>query len=237
MSNPTSSVFARRLGRIAFGLTLVVGALYMWIGAAAGPFDLGCGCSRASPEPLEARTIVLCTWCAAIALGFLARFVGSKLRAHEPNRLFAHSMIVPALGLALLLPITFHLMFFLATSSSSGFDEWVHISLPITGAAHVVFALTSALRGHQLVAGKPALRPHAIYGLTVVTSCIPFIVLFAIPPLLVAITALPCVPMLHAMARIVAREREELADAPHDLPRARVVRRAVRCPRLACDDL
>jgi hypothetical protein len=53
-----------------------------------------------------------------------------------------------------------------------------------------------------------------------ITSCVPFIVLLGIPPLLVVVTALPLVPLLRAMERFVARERAEAAEAPHALPRA-----------------
>jgi hypothetical protein len=49
---------------------------------------------------------------------------------------------------------------------------------------------------------------------------LPFVVLYAIPPALVALTALPFLPLLRAMERIVTRERDELAGAPHVLPRA-----------------
>ena len=90
----------------------------------------------------------------------------------------------------------------------------------ITGLAHAVFAITSVLRGKHLVAGKPTWSPRKIYIATVVTSCVPFAVLYAIPPAIVALTALPFVPLLRAMEWIVARERRELADAQHALPRA-----------------
>jgi hypothetical protein len=53
-----------------------------------------------------------------------------------------------------------------------------------------------------------------------ITSCVPFVVLYAIPPMLVAITALPFIPMLHAMERMVGRERTELAVVAGTLPRA-----------------
>ena len=46
------------------------------------------------------------------------------------------------------------------------------------------------------------------------------IVLYAVPPALVALTALPFIPMMRAMERIVARERAQAAAAPHVLPRA-----------------
>jgi hypothetical protein len=49
---------------------------------------------------------------------------------------------------------------------------------------------------------------------------VPFIVLIGIPPVLVALTALPLIPLLRAMAGIITRERAEIAAAPQLLPRA-----------------
>jgi Flp pilus assembly protein TadB len=65
--------------------------------------------------------------------------------------------------------------------------------------------------------------PRQIYIITLLTSCVPFVLLWAIPPTLVAITALPFVPMLHAMRRRIDRERAEIAEA-RDMPHAIAVR-------------
>jgi len=46
------------------------------------------------------------------------------------------------------------------------------------------------------------------------------VVLWAIPPALVAITALPFLPMLRAMERRIARERLEVETVSQALPRA-----------------
>lgn len=229
MSNATSTIFARRVSRIAFGLALTSGALYLWLGAAGHPFNLwGRRCCTDSTS-LDGRTTVITTWIVAFTLAvivrFVARIVTSRLRiSGDPQRLLAESLILPAVGIALLLPISLHMLMFLRSATSYGFDDWVSISLRITGPAHLVFALSSALRGHQLAAGKPAWSPRSIYLLTVFTSCIPFAMLFGIPPVLVAITALPILPLLGAMATIVTRERDALAEAPESLPRARLVR-------------
>jgi hypothetical protein len=48
--------------------------------------------------------------------------------------------------------------------------------------------------------------------------------LFAIPPVLVAVTALACFPLIGASERVIEREREELGALPQLLPPARVVR-------------
>lgn len=200
----TSQIIARRVGRIAFGLVLLAGVAHLIV---AGGFG-------------AARTIEL-TWLTAGLAGVVAWRVASRVRfAPNPERLFAESLMVPAAGIALLLPITLHMPVILVIRDSAAFDVWVLASMWITGLAHAVFAFTSAVRGKHLVAGKPAWSPRKIYIATVVTSCVPFAVLYAIPPAIVALTALPFVPLLRAMDWVVTRERQELADAQHALPRA-----------------
>jgi hypothetical protein len=211
----TNQVFARRAGRTVFGMVLLIGAAYLATGAWQGSFS-----PHRAPR-LDAMRIIATTWIAAIAAGLVVRAIAGCLRrpwTSEPQ--FARSVVVPALGLALLLPITMHLPFVLLVTDASGFDTWVMASLWITGLSHLVFATLCGLRGYQLVAGKPAVSPRKIYVITLITSCLPFVVLWAIPPALVAITALPFLPMLQAMARLVERERLELDTVTQALPRA-----------------
>lgn len=210
-----SQIFARRLGRIAFGLVLLVGVASLvtaaWSGS-PGP--------RGAPR-LGASQLIGLTWLIAVLAGALVRAIAARLRWRPaPEALFAESLMVPVAGIALLLPITLHLPVVLLVADASAFDFWVMASLWITGLAHAVFAGLSVLRARQLVAGKPAVMPRTIYVATLITSCVPFVLLWAIPPLLVAITALPFVPMLRAMAHLVDRERAEIAAVAHTLPRA-----------------
>jgi hypothetical protein len=219
----TSQVIARRIGRITFGGVLLVGIACLIAAAWSG--ELVHHSMRFGPR-LDATAIIGLTWLVAAVAGVVAWRVALRVRlAGTADTLFAESLMVPAAGIALVLPITLHLPVVLALGDREAFDIWVAVSMWITGLAHLVFAFMSALRGYQLVAGKPAWSPRKIYTATVVTSCVPFLVLYAIPPVLVAVTALPFVPLLRAMERIVNRERAELAGAPHLLPRA-IARRA-----------
>lgn len=209
-----NQIFARRAGRIAFGLVLLVG-----VGSLAAAAWSGSVGSH-SPARWSAARLVGLTWLVAILTGAVVRAIAARLRWRPAaEALFAESVMVPAAGIALLLPITLHLPVVVVVASAGTFDFWVTASLWITGAAHVVFAGLCVLRARQLVAGRIAITPRAIYVATLLTSCVPFVLLWAIPPLLVAVTALPFVPMLHAMQRLVDRERAEIAAAP-DLPRA-----------------
>ena len=210
-----SQIFARRLGRIAFGLVLVVGAASLATAAWAG-----------SPGPrsathLGAMRLIGLTWFVAAAAGATVRAIAARLRwSPAPEVLFAESVMVPTAGIALLLPITLHLPVVLLVADANAFDIWVIASLWITGIAHFAFAGLCVLRARQLVAGRAAVTPRQIYIITLLTSCVPFVLLWAIPPALVAITALPFVPMLRAMRRMVERERAEIAAVAPTLPRA-----------------
>jgi hypothetical protein len=207
-------IFARRLGRIAFGLVLLVGVASLAAAAWSGFF-------RAQDAArFGAVRLVGLTWLIAILAGAVVRAIAARLRWRPAaEALFAESVMVPTAGIALLLPITLHLPIVVLAAGASAFDFWVTASLWITGAAHLVFAGLCVLRARQLIAGRLAITPRAIYVATLLTSCVPFVLLWAIPPLLVAVTALPFVPMLHAMQRLVDRERAEIATA-RTLPRA-----------------
>ena len=214
-----SQIFARRLGRIAFGLVLLVGVASLAAAAWSGSLGVH-GAAR-----FGAARLIGLTWLAAILAGAVVRAIAARLRWRPAaEALFAESVMVPTAGIALLLPITLHLPVVAAVADAGTFDSWVMASLWITGLAHVVFAVLCVLRARQLIAGRVAITPRAIYVATLLTSCVPFVLLWAIPPLLVAVTALPFVPMLHAMQRLVDRERAEIRAVP-ELPRAIAVPR------------
>jgi hypothetical protein len=213
---PTQAqIFARRAGRIAFGMVMLIGVAYLTTAAWSVSLH-GMDLVR-----FGGAELIALTWVAAIVAGGAVRAIAARVRwSGDPEALFTRSVVVPTVGIALLLPITLHLPVVLLVSDPAGFDIWVMASLWITGLTHVVFATLCGLRGYQLVAGKPAFSPRKIYVATLVTSCVPFVVLWAIPPVLVAITALPFIPMLRAMERRIARERLEIATVTQALPRA-----------------
>jgi len=183
--------------------------------------------------------VVVGTWLAAIAAGTVARWIALR-RGGPPgsDARFAASLIVPTVGIALLLPITLHLPF-VRRLTRYDFDLWALASLWLTWHAHLVFAGLAAQRARRLAAGQPALAPREIYAATVLASCLPVVFLTpsqvgfpslmmsmvphsqlaVVPPVIVAITALLCVPLLRAMQRLADRERVEIATA-RKLPRA-----------------
>lgn len=198
---------------------------------------------------LTAKQTIAATWLAAIAAGLLVHRIAVRRGGPPGSHArFAASLVVPTAGVALLLPITLHLpVIALCTDrwepfpalAGLNFALWAMGSLWLTWHAHLVFAGLAALRARQLAAGRPAVSPRAIYAATVLAACLPVVfatprqvdfasemmrwvphpALALVPPVVVAITALPFVPLLRAMQRRTDRERAEIAAAPK-LPRA-----------------
>jgi len=196
-------VIVRRKSRIAFGAVLIAGTITL-VTSALGHRN-------------DATLIVIVTWALAIAAGWAVRLFASE--GPDRDRLGVAGLAVPIAGIALIGPLTLHMPFALLLGSGTRtFDDWVIVSAGITGPAHLAFAAMSMQRASRLARGKPAWRPGSIYAITLIVSCVPFIVLFAIPPILVALTGLPFLPILSVMESIAARERDELAQASHDLP-------------------
>lgn len=212
-----SRVFARRIARIAFGTVLLIGAVALVIALALQPGL--CSYARDPPSPSAAQVIGY-TWLAAAVAAAVAHAIAAALRLRlGGDALFLPSLIAPVAGAALLLPLTLHLLVALATGTTREFDWWASISLLITGPAHIAFLVLSVQRIHALAAGRLAGTPWRIFGITVAVSCVPFVVM-VVPPVLVALTGVPILPLLHRMERVVARERAEIAALPAELPRA-----------------
>jgi hypothetical protein len=235
-------IYARQVSRLVFGGVLLAGVAWLVAVLAMASFDGPEPLRVPLPDELahlRPGQIVVVTWLAAIAAGTAARWLAARRGGPPASDVrFAASLIVPIVGIALLLPITLHLPV-VPWLTRYDFDLWALASLWLTWHAHLVFAGLAALRARRLAAGRPALAPRAIYTATVLASCLPVVFLTPsevgfvsvmmrwvphqelalVPPLVVAVIALLCVPLLRAMQRLVDRERAEIAAAP-DLPRA-----------------
>src|SRR5215468_3521059 len=110
-------IFARRLGRIAFGLVLLVGVVSLATAAWSG-----------SPGPhgatrFGAMRLIGWTWLIAVLAGAVVRAIAARLRWRPASEaLFAESAMVPTAGIALLLPITLHLPVVLLVADAGAFD-------------------------------------------------------------------------------------------------------------------
>jgi hypothetical protein len=193
----SSAEAARAVGRTVFGATLLTGTAVL----------VARLLTMRVPGAFE--TIAL-TWLAAIALGLAAKRLAknSAPQVRDPVRRFDASFALPAAGIALVLPLTIHVVVASAIGvTARDFDDWARVSVAITGFAHITFALLAAIRANQLATERIAIGSWRIYFLTVFVSCIPFGVLFMIPPLVVGVTGLAIVPMLERMPRWIARDR------------------------------
>ena len=129
----------------------------------------------------------------------------------------------PLVALSLLAPLTLHLV--VALVCLGGFDavrgfrtEWMPMSALIVGHAHFALAIASVLWAKSLPrreAIEVRLRVQRSWGKalvgTIVVSCLPGILFFGMPPILVALTGLAFVPwMFRSTAKTLVREREML---------------------------
>ena len=224
-----SDLVARRIGRIAFGGALIAGFAVLAAPACWDAFDMLAGIHSRDPHLSHAPWTIALTWLGAAFVGSVARRIAARLSlSRPPEWLFARSLSVPTLGIALLSPLTLHALAWvplgLLTRDLMLFDYWAIMSIWITGVAHLVFAVACARRVARLAADQEARSLGSVIAITVVTSCVPFVLLLAIPPILVAFTAMLLLPLLRAIDRVVERERNELAMSP--LPRAIVRPRA-----------
>lgn len=194
--------YPRAVGRIVFGVVMLVG----------GALFVERVLHRASPE---AAKLLAATWLAAFVLGWVVRQLAVVVtRDAVPDRLLAASWALPTLGAALLLPLTLHLGVALALGVDlHTFAGWAKLGLTFTGPAHVVFAAMATLRAVRIAQGRDAISTRRIYVTTVVVSAIPFVIVFFVPPLLVAFTGTAIVPLLDRMPRIIGEGRAPLPVA------------------------
>jgi hypothetical protein len=195
-----ATIAARRRARIAFGWPLIAGAVAM----------VANGLSR----HVHFALILLAAWSLAFVAALVARMILSRrMPAAAP------SLALPLIGLCLVLPLTLHFAVgSLAGWGAKEFDDWVDLSLVVTGPAHLAIAGLCAYRARELTTPpRVAIRTLTIYGWTIGVSCVPFGLLWMIPPALVAVTALGLVPFIYAMQTIAERERAPAGDL---MPRA-----------------
>jgi hypothetical protein len=200
-------VFARRAGRIAFGMVLLAGAVMLVMQAGNHP---------AIPKTVHAWHVIVATWTVAILVGRVVTAIASRTRRpHASNDLRVAGLAVPAVGMALLMPLTIQLPFTIFISPNlADFDGWTEMSLAFTGHVHVVFALFVLARAVALTDGKT----FSITLIYVVTCCVA-LVPYVFPAVFVALTGLPIIPMLRHMERIVARESDETCAIPYAVVR------------------
>ena len=222
---------ARALARIVFGVLLILGAIrevaYVIVSRDVDSSVRETIFAISTRHAAGLAVGLLQTWIvaaiAATAVRVSLRHMRPAARDEDRRRLLVASFVIPAIGIALLLPLSMHALFATGVSGgSSGIDDWLAMGMVFAGLAHVVFAIMLALRAADLARGhvKP-LGVGVLYFATVLAGSLPFPI---IPSVFIAITGLPLLPLLYAMKPYI--ERERLAAAEPALPEA-VVRHAL----------
>ena len=207
-----AGVIGRRIARTWAGGVLLLGAGLLFL-----------RCTLGSEHGMSPALIVLGTWFAAFVTYRFA--LACKPRVWAPDTLARASLIVPSLGILALLPLTLHLPFFALADSLDDFAGWVAISALVTAPTTIVAGILIAVRCCHLAEGRAAtgvLSPAAIYGIGI-AACGPFLLL-VVPPILIALTGLPFLPLLAYQEKLVERERliAEVGELPAALARFKV---------------
>jgi hypothetical protein len=199
----------RQLARIAFGVVLLAGAIWLIATARARANDYGDGRSCAD--------VLAAVWSGAVLAALVTRVIASWLPARPTSaRLASASLTIPAAGVTLLLPISLHCLWFSCSDGLAGFDDWVWFCILLTGPAHLTFLLLTVMRARQLALGREPVAVATIYVWCVIMGSLPLPLL---PSAVIAITGIPIAPLLWLMKPLA---RAELAGEP--LPRAQLRR-------------
>ncbi len=194
----TTDVMSRRSARVAFGGVLLAGSVAMFVNAICG-------------TPVHFATLIVAIWLCAFGAAVVARWCGVLI----VERSAGLTLALPSAGIVMMGPLTLHLLAVPAALVSrspgvvSGFDFWTLCSLALVGHVHIVSAILVARRGFRLA--DPTRQPQSvvkIYLIAIALSLFPGVILFAIPPVVVALTGALLLPALTAMDRIAKRERD-----------------------------
>jgi len=138
------------------------------------------------------------------------------------GRLERPSLTWPLIGFSLVTPLSIHLALALLMSVPlAGFDTWIAISLVLTVPAHITLAVFAGQLGGDLSAHGPYDAPNVLvgraamraWGVTVLVSLVPGVLLLAIPPVIVAMTGVFIPILFTTMGSVASGERAKLALA------------------------
>lgn len=196
-----NDVFAKRAARIAFGIVLLLGM--------AALLDFAIAEGAHTPRGVHAWHIIVGSWLAA-AIAAVVVWAVTVVRRPPRNSdaLRRAALSVPAIGIALLLPLTLHLPF--ALNDLTAFDTWAVASLVVVGHVHLIFAFLVWRRARALTGNGRPITVARIYILTCIAAAFPFI----LPSPLVALTGIPVAALLVRMKTIAENDREHSHAVP-----------------------
>jgi hypothetical protein len=159
----------------------------------------------------------------------------ARLESDTVRRAAAHlagsgekaSVALPMAGISLLAPLGIHLGIWSLTQGTElggsrwleGFDWWIGVSLMLVGVAHATLAILCCVFAGKVsraslvfLKSKSPMSGWGVLGWTVLASCLPGLIAFAIPVVVVLVTGLLFIPwMFGSMHRTVVDERIALA--------------------------
>jgi hypothetical protein len=205
---PSNHVYAMRVGRIVFGLVVAVGAIFVALNA--GDIAKSEGAPRwHTPELIGG------TWLVALLAAIVSYvYIGLGPCPKSPHALRKAALAVPSAGIALLLPITIHVIV-MHDSSVHEIDQWVAMSVLLTSHVHIVLALLVGSRALALANDERPVSIPVIYTITCLGALIPMI----IPMFFVAITGIPIIPLLLWMKRVARLDLERSHQIPFAIAR------------------
>jgi hypothetical protein len=211
-----ASVLGRRAGRIAFGVVLILGMAAVVYGAIVGPGAWSWLGGWFAHDVMHDRThsipLLAATWLLALVAYGITRSVVTVARpAPRGDALLRPSLVVPAVGIALTLPLSIHAIPFLLAGKD--FRGWVCASIVGAGLAHLAFALAFGIHAAQLARGEPRMTIRRIVKWSVIASLVP-LGWVLLPELVTAITGLFVVPVLHRFDALARRDRDALPVLP-----------------------
>lgn len=202
-------IAGRRRGRLFFGAVLVVGAVVFAVSVLADGSPPGVNATTASTVMHLAGV-----WLVAAVAYLVGRISGAARQRDRgiavDDEAFAWSLALPMMGLSLLLPLSIHALAHVALGVDH-FAGWAAISVIVVGHAHLALAALCARAAFRVSRGEPRQSALAVLFIVAGVACVPGLVAFAIPPVLVFFTGALFVPwMLRAVDRTAERERREM---------------------------
>ncbi len=193
----SSRVFRRRLARASAGAVGVVLGIAMFLAPIA---ELEWG-----PAAL------LVAWLAMVPAYVSGALAGRWLR---PRDLEFWGLWLPMAALSVLLPITLHMVVMALEWNPEMAGRWMLISGVVVGHVHLLLIGLCAWFVSKLRRDPEAMSPHfgwLVLSICVTASCVPGLVLFALPPMLTAVTGIVFIPAMFYLVHFwLHRERAEV---------------------------
>jgi hypothetical protein len=198
----SSKLMRRRLARACAGAVGTGLGVVMFVVPAAG-------------EPQWGPFALLAAWLAMVPAYFAGSFVGRFVR---PRDLEFWGMWLPMAAAAALLPMTLHMAVMAVNFRASSAGEWMILSGVIVGHVHLVLIGLCAWFVARMRKDPRGMTPHMGWlalSICVTVSCVPGVVLLALPPILTAVTGAAFIPWMFYLAHFwLRRERaEELSES------------------------